>query len=81
MNTILDNNMTGVGRVVRMLIGFALVSSVMFFGDEVPAWVSLFAVYPVITAIMAWEPLYAALLKARLLVGPFEHGRKAPLAS
>ena len=80
MNTILDSNIAYVERVIRMLIGFAFVSSVMFFGNEVPAWVSLFAVYPLITAIMAWDPLYAAILKTRLLVGSFGHGHKASMA-
>ena len=81
MNTILDSNIAYVERVARMGIGFALVSSVMFFGSVVPAWVSLFAVYPVITAIMAWDPIYAAVLKARCFVEPLGHGHNTPLAS
>lgn len=81
MSSILDSNMTNLGRVIRMLIGFALVSSVMLFGNMVPPWIALYAVYPLITAIMAWDPLFAAMFKARLIVGPFGHGHKASLAS
>ena len=81
MNSILDSNMTNLERVIRMLIGFSLVSSVMFFGSMVPPWVALYAVYPLITAIMAWDPIYAGVLKARLIIGPLGHGHKASLAS
>lgn len=81
MNTILENNITVCGRNERLFVGIALIASVMFFGEVVPAWVTLLAVYPVITAIMLWDPIFAAVLKMRSLVGPLEFGRKTPLVS
>ena len=79
MNTILNDNVTAFGRTERFIVGIALISCVMFFSDVVPAWVALIAVYPVITAIMAWDPLFAVFLKLRSLVGPLEYGRKTTL--
>ena len=79
MNTILSSNLSGIARVTRVIVGFTLMSSVMFYSHEVPVWVSLIAVYPVITAMMAWDPLYAVLSKVQLLVGPLENNRKMPL--
>lgn len=81
MDTILKGNVSVYGRAERLLVGIVLVSSVMFYGSVVPPWVSLLAVYPLITSIMAWDPIFAVVLKARSLFGPLDHGRKSPMAS
>ena len=81
MNTILKDNITVCGRSERLFVGIALIASVMFFGNVVPLWLTLVAVYPVITAIMSWDPIFAAFLKVRSLVGPLEYGRKTPVVS
>ena len=41
----------------------ALIAATMFgnemFGGELVIWMALLSVYPVVTAIMAWDPVYA----------------------
>ncbi|MDT8385480.1 MAG: DUF2892 domain-containing protein [Gammaproteobacteria bacterium] len=82
MNTLLSRNMTDYEVIGRLFTGAALISGVMFFSDTVPPWVALVAVYPVMTAITAWDPLYATLIKMRSFIVPAHHGhRKLPLAS
>jgi hypothetical protein len=64
MNTLLKENLDVWEMGARLLLG-VLVLSVIMFSSIVPVWVSLIAVYPVITAIMAWDPVYALIHASR----------------
>ena len=81
MNTFLKDNITVCGRIERLFVGIALISSVMYFHNVVPTWLALVAIYPVITAIMSWDPIFAAILKVRTLVGTLEYGQKTTVVS
>ena len=83
MNTILNSNITMYEKGNRILVGIALLASVML-GDMVPVWFALIAIYPIITAIIAWDPMYAAfcatVLKARSFAASLHRSHKIPLA-
>lgn len=67
METLLSSNVGTKELVARYLVGALLVASVMAQLPGVPVWLALFAVYLTGTAIMAWDPLYAALKALRQL--------------
>ena len=54
----LSKNMCDAEAVTRFILGAVPISFLMLDNDSA-AWIALLAVYPVITAIMAWDPLYA----------------------
>lgn len=58
MRELLKENIGTWEMGIRFLLGAALLSAAMFDVDAA-VWIALFAIYPVITAIMAWDPLYA----------------------
>lgn len=76
MAMLLQGNMTTVEMVLRVLLGIALLAGVMSNG-LLPIWAALVAVYPVITAMISWDPVYAlvASLRAPFAVAP--QSRKA----
>jgi len=45
-------------RGVRFATGAVLIGAVMSM-PSLPAWLALVAPYPVVTAIMGWDPVYA----------------------
>jgi hypothetical protein len=61
MKTLLSSNLCLRERGGRYLVGALLIASVMAQVPGVPVWVALMAMYPIGTAIMAWDPLYAGL--------------------
>lgn len=79
METILNSNITLYERVGRVLVGMALLSGVML-SSAMPVWFALLAVYPIISAIMAWDPIYAALFMARPWFESVQHSHKPSLA-
>lgn len=59
------DNVKPLERLARLVIGSLLVASI--FNPGVTAyWLALLAVYPFITAIMAWDPLYALMDQIKL---------------
>lgn len=67
MKDVIYGNVTSFERLARLAVGGVLISAGL--NPEIDAhWLSLLSVYPVITAIMAWDPLYAFVdqVKSRL---------------
>jgi hypothetical protein len=79
METILNSNISFAERVARVLLGVMLLSGVMLSG-VLPVWFALLAVYPLFSAIIAWDPLNALLLMLSPRLGLSAQGIK-PLAS
>jgi len=64
------DNVVPLERLIRLAVGGVLIA--VIFSPAVTAyWLALLAVYPVITAIMAWDPLYALMDRANLQI-PFK---------
>jgi hypothetical protein len=67
-NTMTDtqfDNVKPLERLTRLMVGGVLIAAIYYPGVTA-YWLALLAVYPVITAIMAWDPLYAALAQLKL---------------
>lgn len=64
MNELLKENMSSYESGFRMVLGSLFLIAAVFTGFT-DLWVALLAIYPVMTAIMAWDPFYAAI---RMLV-------------
>ena len=54
------NNLNGIDRVVRFFIGCCLIGSVMLspVNFELIVLLPLFGIYPCLTAIFGWDPVY-----------------------
>jgi hypothetical protein len=64
MKSIFDRNISASEKARRYLIGSALIAVVMV-SPSFPAWVALFACYPIFTAMVEWDP--ANLVIQRLI--------------
>jgi hypothetical protein len=65
----------------RLLLG-AILLAVTVFAGELAIWVALFAVYPIMTAIMGWDPVYALICNSRWFEKRVSHHKlSSPLAS
>ena len=58
MRDLLKENMCLSETVFRLMLGIALLAVTMF-DSKAAVWLALLAVYPVISAITAWDPFYA----------------------
>ncbi|WP_455198784.1 YgaP family membrane protein [Kaarinaea lacus] len=58
--TFLDKNMCKVEAGMRFILG-AIPLSIIMLNSSSETWIALLAVYPIITAIMAWDPFYAVI--------------------
>jgi hypothetical protein len=76
MNEFLKENLGTVGVVIRLMLGALLLAAILV-SNVVPVWVALIAVYPVITAIMIWDPVYAAIRFVRASIAGSPHKLKA----
>lgn len=47
----------------RYVLGAGLIGAVLV-STSVPAWIALFACYPIFTAMIQWDPLNALMQKA-----------------
>ena len=54
------DNIRPADRLARLVVGAALIA-VIFSPAFNAYWVSLVSVYPIMTAIMAWDPVYALM--------------------
>ncbi len=64
---IMDFNVSFYDRINRLVLGSLLLIAMMAMAS-IPAWLSLIPLYPILTAIAAWDPLYAILNLARSLI-------------
>jgi hypothetical protein len=62
MNTIFDINIGRSESLRRFVLGMGLIGAVLTM-PEIPAWFALAACYPVLTAIMQWDPANALFQK------------------
>jgi hypothetical protein len=51
-------NVGGIDKILRIVIGLALIAWVLFLGGPVWAWVG---VVPLATGLMGWCPLYSVV--------------------
>jgi len=79
MDTTLNSNVNFFEVVGRILVGIALLASVIF-NAGVPVWFALLAIYPVMTAIIAWDPIYAVASKVIAFFESHHFGHKGPMA-
>lgn len=62
MRDLLKENIGSVEMGFRFLLGAALIAATLFsdeLGGEMVVWMALLSVYPIVTAFMCWDPLYA----------------------
>lgn len=59
-NLFLNKNIGVLDIIIRLILGAAPISIIMS-NNTSAIWIALLAVYPIITAIMAWDPLYAVV--------------------
>lgn len=64
---IMDFNMSIYDRINRLGMGSWLLIAMML-SDGVPAWFILIPLYPILTAIAVWDPVYALFNLTRKLV-------------
>jgi hypothetical protein len=64
---IMEMNVSFYDKVNRLVMGSILLIAIMA-TESVPAWLTLIPLYPILTAIAAWDPLYAMFNLARNLV-------------
>ena len=60
MKELLSENMSSYESGFRMVLGSLFLIAGVFAGFT-DMWVALIAIYPITTAIMAWDPFYAAI--------------------
>lgn len=56
MMNMLDSNILWQERIGRGVLGFVLIGMVLLF--LAPVWLALLALYPLVTALIAWDPVY-----------------------
>ena len=44
----------------RLLVGISLIAVTLFI-DVAPTWLALLGAYPILTAIIGWDPMYALI--------------------
>jgi hypothetical protein len=64
---IMDFNVSFYDKVNRLVMGSLLLIAMMSM-ESIPAWLTLVPLYPILTAIAAWDPLYAVFNLARKTV-------------
>lgn len=64
------DNIRPLERLARLLLGTTMIA-LMFYPSLANPWITLASVYPIITAIMAWDPVYAML--GHLQPAPYKH--------
>jgi len=72
------DNVIPLERLIRLAVGGVLIA-VIFYPSVTAFWLALLAVYPVMTAIMAWDPLYALMEQAKVQM-PFNKEMEAQVS-
>ena len=57
---VMNFNMSFYDRINRIVIGSMMLVATMA-TNSIPPWVALLTLYPILTAIVAWDPLYAII--------------------
>ena len=65
---IMDFNVGFYDKVNRLVMGSLLLIAMMAM-ESIPAWLTLVPAYPILTAIAAWDPLYAVFNLTRKAIG------------
>jgi len=63
MNTKFNINVSRSEALRRYVLGAGLIGAVLV-SSSVPAWIALFACYPIFTAMIQWDPFNALMQKA-----------------
>jgi len=63
---IMDFNMSFYDRINRLGMGSWLLIAMMA-SNDIPAWLTLIPLYPILTAIAVWDPVYALFNLSRKL--------------
>lgn len=58
-----ETNVSSSEQARRLAIGAAIIG-VLLLNPSLPAWISLFACYPIFTALIQWDPVNAVIQKA-----------------
>lgn len=66
--SIMDFNMSTYDRINRLVLGSMLLIAIMVATDSIPSWLALMPLYPILTAIIAWDPVYALFNLVRRLL-------------
>lgn len=56
----LDLNITLSDCLSRMLVGISLIIATLLV-DAAPSWLALLGAYPILTAMLTWDPVYALI--------------------
>lgn len=78
MKTFFDANICGTENITRYALGALLIVLTMQ-AQFAPVWLALVAIYPIVTAIIAWDPIYAAIRLLKAVLGS-PHGFSGRLA-
>lgn len=78
MKTFFDTNIRGTENATRYLLGATLIAFTMY-AQFAPVWLALVAIYPVVTAIIAWDPVYATIRLLKTVLSS-SHGFSGRLA-
>jgi hypothetical protein len=72
----MTRNINTFDRITRFVTGFAIIAAVLTM-DQIPAWFTLLAIFPVFTAIIRWDPLYtlSMIIKGRFTSSPIYTNR------
>jgi len=60
MNQLFEPNLKIEEQVSRIVLGIAIISVVLF-NPSLPAWITLIACYPILTAILEYDPLNSCI--------------------
>ena len=63
-DTTLSPNMSSRERGSRFVLTAALIGAVLIEPSESAVWLALIALYPMFTALMSWDPVYALFTRA-----------------
>ena len=56
MNTVFKTNVSSSEQARRYIIGAAILG-LLLINPSLPAWIALFACYPIFTALVQWDPV------------------------
>jgi len=67
-STTLNSNMSSYERGSRFVLAAVLIGAVLVEPGEPVVWLALVALYPMFTALMSWDPIYALFTRATAVV-------------
>lgn len=76
MTNLATTNLSTHESLVRVLGGSLLILTVLT--NASPPWIALLAVYPVMSGIIKWDPLYGAYVYTRIKFRKWIHHKPQP---